>query len=76
MNPNIERTLFGSMDNYVKIIERALNVTFINRNGRKSRVPATLSRTSGETAGLFDEPGEGAGEAEAFRSGSGRNLRA
>ncbi len=34
MSPDIERTLFGSMDNYVKIIERALNVTFINRNGK------------------------------------------
>ncbi|MBE5935306.1 MAG: PhoH family protein [Lachnospiraceae bacterium] len=34
MGSDIERTLFGQMDLYVKIIERALNVTFINRNGK------------------------------------------
>ena len=34
MSSEIERTLFGQLDEYIKIIERALNVTFINRNGK------------------------------------------
>ena len=34
IDAELERTIFGYLDTYAKIIERALNVTIINRDGK------------------------------------------
>lgn len=46
---DIERTLFGQLDSYIKIIERALNVTFISRNGHIKIVGSTSSINKAES---------------------------
>ena len=34
IDSSIEREMFGQLDSFAKIIERALNVTIINRDGK------------------------------------------
>ena len=34
IDSSIEREMFGQLDSYAKIIERALEVTIINRDGK------------------------------------------
>ena len=47
-----QRTLFGQLDSYIKIIERALNVTFINRNGNFKIVGASRAIERAESVVL------------------------